>query len=60
MNVFDVVTPFYFLLIYMICSIASVFNKKAFLILNLFILIFNLYLFNNFIYFDFLKILTNN
>ena len=60
MNVFNVVTPFYFLVIYMICSIASVFNKKAFLILNLFILIFNLYLFNNFIYFDFLKILTNN
>ena len=45
MNVFSVETPFYFLLIYMICSIASVFNKKIFLILNILIVIFNLYLY---------------
>ena len=45
MNVFSVKTPFYFLLIYMICSIASVFNKKIFLILNILIVIFNLYLY---------------
>ena len=45
MNVFSVETPFYFLLIYMICSIASVFNKKIFLILNILIVIFNLYVY---------------
>ena len=45
MNVFSVETPFYFLLIYMICSIASVFNKKIFLLLNILIVIFNLYLY---------------
>ncbi len=45
MNVFSVETPFYFLLIYMICSIASVFNKKVFICLNILILIFNFYLY---------------
>ena len=45
MNVFSVETPFYFLLIYMICSIASVFNKKVFFCLNILILIFNFYLY---------------
>jgi len=45
MNVFSAETPFYFLLIYTICSIASVFNKKIFLILNILIVIFNLYLY---------------
>ena len=46
MNVFDVVTPFYFLVIYMIFSIASVFNKKAFLILNILTMGFNIFLFS--------------
>ncbi len=45
MSSFDVVTPFYFIVIYMIFSIASVFNKKAFLGLNIFIVVFNLYLY---------------
>lgn len=45
MNVFSVETPFYFLLIYMILSFASVFNKKVFFCLNILILIFNFYLY---------------
>ena len=45
MSSYDVVTPFYFIVIYMICSITSVFNKKAFLVLNILIVIFNLYLY---------------
>ena len=45
MNVFSVETPFYFLLIYMIFSLASVFNKKVFWILNILMIIFNLYLY---------------
>lgn len=47
MNVFSVETPFYFLLIYMIFSFASVFNKKVFLGLNILMIIFNLYLYTN-------------
>ena len=45
MNVFSVETPFYFLLIYMIFSLASVFNKKAFWILNILLITFNLYVY---------------
>ena len=45
MNVFIVKTPFYFLLIYMIFSFASVFNKKAFWSLNILVIAFNLYLY---------------
>ncbi len=45
MNVFIVETSFYFLLIYMIFSFVSVFYKKAFLILNILLVIFNLYLY---------------
>ena len=45
MSSYDVVTPFYFILIYMICSITSVFNKKAFLVLNILLVFFNLYLY---------------
>lgn len=45
MNVFSVETPFYFLLIYMIFSLTSVFNKKAFLILNILLITFNFYLY---------------
>jgi len=45
MNVFSVETPFYFLLIYMIFSLASVFNKKVFICLNILMLIFNFYLY---------------
>lgn len=45
MNVFNVKTPFYFLLIFMIFSFASVFNKKAFYCLNILVVAFNLYLY---------------
>ena len=45
MNVFSVETPFYFLLIYMIFSLISVFNKKAFWILNILLITFNLYVY---------------
>lgn len=45
MNVFSIETPFYFLLIYMILSFASIFNKKVFFCLNILILIFNFYLY---------------
>lgn len=45
MNVFNVETPFYFLLIYMIFSLASVFNKKVFICLNILMVIFNFYLY---------------
>ena len=45
MSSYDVVTPFYFILIYIICSITSVFNKKAFLVLNILLVFFNLYLY---------------
>ena len=45
MSAFNVVTPFYFIVIYMIFSIASVFNKKAFLLLNILLVLFNLYLY---------------
>ena len=45
MSSFDVVTPFYFIVIYMIFSIASVFNKKVFFVLNILLVLFNLYLY---------------
>lgn len=45
MNVFSVETPLYFLLIYMVLSFASVFNKKVFICLNILMLIFNFYLY---------------
>lgn len=45
MNVFIVKTPFYFLLIFMIFSFVSVFNKKAFWSLNILVIAFNLYLY---------------
>ena len=45
MSVFIVKTPFYFLLIFMIFSFASVFNKKAFWSLNILVAAFNLYLY---------------
>lgn len=45
MNVFNVETPLYFLLIYMVLSFASVFNKKVFICLNILMVIFNFYLY---------------
>jgi competence protein ComEC len=45
MNVYEVFTPFYFFIIYLIFSLASTINKKAFLFLNILMLLFNIYLF---------------
>lgn len=45
MSSFDVTTSIYFLIFYAFISIFSVFNKKTFFVLNVLIVIFNLYLF---------------
>ena len=45
MYVYEVFTPFYFLIFYLIFSLASIFYKKAFWILNILMIIFNLYLY---------------
>lgn len=42
---FEVKTPFYFFIIYLSVSFASIFYKKAFLILNILMILFNLYLY---------------
>jgi competence protein ComEC len=46
MSSFDVRTSTYFIIFYAFISIISVFNKKAFFVLNASIVIFNLYLFS--------------
>ncbi|AXX89844.1 competence protein [Arcobacter suis] len=46
MNVFIVKTPFYFLLIYIFVSFASIFNKNIFLIMNILMIFFNLFLYS--------------
>ena len=45
MYVYEVFTPFYFFVIYLIFSLASIFYKKAFICLNILMIIFNLYLY---------------
>jgi competence protein ComEC len=44
-NVYEVFTPFYFFIVYLIVSLASIFYKKAFWSLNILMIIFNLYLY---------------
>ena len=46
MYVYNVETPFYFLIVYLMFSLASIFYKKAFWVLNILMIIFNLYLYN--------------
>lgn len=46
MYVYNVQTPFYFFIVYLIFSLASIFYKKAFWVLNILMIIFNLYLYN--------------
>lgn len=46
MNVFIVKTPFYFLVIYIFVSFASIFNKNIFLIMNILMIFFNLFLYS--------------
>lgn len=45
MYVYEVETPLYFFIVYLIVSLASIFYKKAFWFLNILMIIFNLYLF---------------
>ena len=45
MYVYEVKTPFYFFIIYLVFSLASIFYKKAFWFLNLLMIIFNIYLY---------------
>lgn len=45
MFVYEVFTPFYFFVIYLIFSLASIFYKKAFIGLNIMMIVFNFYLF---------------
>ena len=42
---FEVVTPFWFFAIYVVSSILSIFNKKAFFVLNFLLVGFNIYLY---------------
>ena len=44
--VYNVETPFYFFIVYLMFSLASIFYKKAFWVLNILMIIFNLYLYN--------------
>lgn len=45
MYVYEVKTPFYFFIVYLVFSLASIFYKKAFWFLNLLMIIFNIYLY---------------
>jgi competence protein ComEC len=45
MYVYEVFTPFYFFVIYLTFSLASIFYKKVFIGLNIMMIIFNFYLF---------------
>lgn len=45
MYVYNVETPFYFFIVYLMFSLASIFYKKAFWLLNILMIIFNLYLY---------------
>lgn len=45
---FDVSTPIYFIVFYAFISVVSVFNKKAFFVLNALVVLFNLYLYLRF------------
>jgi competence protein ComEC len=45
MRVFEVFTPFYFFVLYLIVSLFSTINKKAFYFLNILMILFSLYLY---------------
>ena len=45
MYVYEIKTPFYFLIVFLIVSFASIFYKKAFYFLNILMILFNLYLY---------------
>ena len=45
MYVYEVKTPFYFFIVYLVFSLASIFYKKSFWFLNILMLFFNIYLY---------------
>uniref|UniRef100_UPI00404862CE ComEC/Rec2 family competence protein n=1 Tax=Aliarcobacter sp. TaxID=2321116 RepID=UPI00404862CE len=45
MYVYEIRTPFYFFIAYLVFSLASIFYKKAFWFLNILMIIFNIYLY---------------
>jgi len=45
MNIFEVITPFWFFILYVIISLGSIFYKRAFVLLNILLIVFNVYLF---------------
>jgi competence protein ComEC len=45
MYVYEVFTPFYFFIVYLGASLGSIFYKKAFYLLNILMIIFNIYLY---------------
>ncbi len=45
MIIFEKITPFWFFFFYIFTSIYSIFEKKSFIILNILLIVFNLYLF---------------
>jgi len=44
-NVYNIFTPLYFYILYILVSLLSIFSKKAFLLLNILMLGFNLYMY---------------
>ncbi|PLY05176.1 MAG: competence protein [Arcobacter sp.] len=48
MSIYDVSTPLYFFILYVLTSLYAIFNKTAFIILNILLVIFNIYLYYGF------------
>ena len=45
MSIYEVSTPLYFFILYVLTSLYAIFNKSAFIYLNILLIIFNLYLY---------------
>lgn len=45
MSIYEIETPFWFFIFYVFLSLASIFNKKAFLVLNILLVLYNIYLY---------------
>lgn len=45
MAIFDVVTPLWFFIIYILISLGSIFDNRAFVLLNILLILFNIYLY---------------
>ena len=46
MNTFEVLTPLGFFIIYVVTSLGSIFYKRAFVLLNILLIVFNIYLYS--------------